>query len=309
MPTSSAITSDDKAKIKAAIPNSSNKILTAAIARIYYAYPDPNKWSYSGLQGALALAKDNNRGAHVFKLVDLAGTGGVVWEHEMYEGFEYYQDRPFFYSFPGDECMIGLVFADEGEAKTLAKKVGTAQKGGSSKSNKASSSKKKSTKGGKIDKSLISGPTGFKHVAHMGYDADKGFTSTNVDPSWEALLTSLESMGIDKETAANNMDFIKGFVRDAQANGVPAAAGGGKKKVPPPPPAPRRGHGQQDSYSAAPPSPAPPPPPAPPSRAPPRSSAPSPPPAPPPAPPSRPRLLNQAEARYYSPSRVLVYTC
>lgn len=31
--------------------------------------------------------------------------------------------------------MIGLVFADEGEAKTLAKKVGTAQKGGSSKYN------------------------------------------------------------------------------------------------------------------------------------------------------------------------------
>ena len=106
MPTSSAITSDDKAKIKAAIPNSSNKILTAAIARIYYAYPDPNKWSYSGLQGALALAKDHNRGAHVFKLVDLAGSGGVVWEYEMYEGFEYFQDRPFFYSFPGDVSRI-----------------------------------------------------------------------------------------------------------------------------------------------------------------------------------------------------------
>jgi hypothetical protein len=102
MPTSSAISSDDKTKIKAAIPSSSNKILTAAVARIYYAYPDPNKWSYSGLQGALALSKDNNRGAHVFKLVDLVGTGGIVWEHELYEGFEYNQDRPFFYSFPGD---------------------------------------------------------------------------------------------------------------------------------------------------------------------------------------------------------------
>ncbi|KAI0087205.1 hypothetical protein BDY19DRAFT_856489, partial [Irpex rosettiformis] len=240
MPTSSAITSEDKTKIKAAIPNN-NKILTAAIARIYYAYPDPNKWSYSGLQGALAFAKDNNRGAHVFKLVNLAGSGGIVWEHEMYEGFEYFQDRPFFYSFPGDECMIGLVFADEGEAKTLAKKITTAQKGGSGKSNKPSSSKKKSTKGGKIDKSLISGPTGFKHVAHMGYDAEKGFTSTNVDPSWQALLSSLEEFGIDKETAASNMEFIKDFVRDAQKNGPPPLpAGGGKKKVPPPPPVSRR---------------------------------------------------------------------
>ena len=97
----------------------------------------------------------------------------------------------------------------------------------------------------------------------MGYDADKGFTSTNVDPSWEALLSSLEKLGVDKETAAQNMDFIKDFVRDAQKTGPAAAAGGGKKKVPPPPPVPRRTHGNHDSLSAAPPSPAAPPPPPP----------------------------------------------
>lgn len=102
MPTLSALSTDDKNKIKAAIPNSSNKILTATIARVYYAYPDPKSWAYSGLQGALALAKDNTRNAHFFRLVDLVGTRGVVWEHELYEGFEYYEDRPFFYSFPGD---------------------------------------------------------------------------------------------------------------------------------------------------------------------------------------------------------------
>ncbi|KAI0700298.1 hypothetical protein BC835DRAFT_1451484 [Cytidiella melzeri] len=218
MPTSSAISSDDKAKIKAAIPNSTNKILTAAVARIYYAYPDPRQWSYSGLQGALALAKDSSRGAHVFKLVDIMGTGGIVWEHELYEGLEYNQDRPFFYSFSGDECMIGLVFADEGEAKTLAKKVNTRKKSDSGDNKASSSSSKKKSKGGKIDKSLISAPSSFKHIAHMGYDAESGFTSTNVDPSWQALLTSLESMGVDKETAAKEMDFIKEFVRDAQKN-------------------------------------------------------------------------------------------
>lgn len=32
-----------------------------------------------------------------------------MWEHEMYEGFEYYQDRPFFYSFPGDVSSISSV--------------------------------------------------------------------------------------------------------------------------------------------------------------------------------------------------------
>lgn len=36
----------------------------------------------------------------------------------------------------------------------------------------------------------------FKHVAHMGYDSEKGFTSVGVDPSWQALLDSLGSQGI-----------------------------------------------------------------------------------------------------------------
>ncbi|THG93258.1 hypothetical protein EW026_g7936 [Hermanssonia centrifuga] len=223
----STLSADDKSKVKAAIPASSNKIVTAALARIYYAYPNPNEWSYAGLQGALAFAKDNTRSAFYLRLVDLIGTRGVVWEHELYEGFEYFQDRPFFHTFAGDDCMIAVVFADEGEAKTFYKKV-TTKKTDSAKP-KASSSKKKASKGGKIDKSMISGPTqgSFIHVAHMGYDAERGFTSSNVDPSWQALLTSLETQGVEREILEKDMDFIKSFVRDAQKSG--ANAGGGAR--------------------------------------------------------------------------------
>ena len=62
---------------------------------------------------------------------------------------------------------------------------------------------------------MISGPTAgsFKHVAHMGYDAEKGFSSEGVDPSWTALLTSLEQSGMDKATIQDNMEFIKDYVR------------------------------------------------------------------------------------------------
>lgn len=102
MPTSSAVSADDKNKIKAAIPQSSNKIHTAAIARLFYAYPNPREWAYTGLQGALVFAKDNTRNAQYFRLVDLSGTRGVLWEHELYDGLEYNTDRPFFHSFPGD---------------------------------------------------------------------------------------------------------------------------------------------------------------------------------------------------------------
>ena len=53
MPAQSTLSNDEKAKVKAAVNSPANKILTAALARIYYAYPNPNEWSYTGLQGAL----------------------------------------------------------------------------------------------------------------------------------------------------------------------------------------------------------------------------------------------------------------
>ena len=102
MPAVSTLTDDEKSRVKSAIPKGSNKIQTVALARVYYAHPNPNDWAYSGLQGALAFTYDNSRSAFYFRLVDLVGTRGIMWEHEFYDGFEYYQDRPYFHSFPGD---------------------------------------------------------------------------------------------------------------------------------------------------------------------------------------------------------------
>lgn len=100
MPAQTTFTAEEKAKVKSSI---AGKVLAGAFTRVYYAHPDPNAWSYAGLQGALVVAKDATRsGALTLKMVDLGGTRGVIWEHECYEGFEYYQDRPFFHSFPGD---------------------------------------------------------------------------------------------------------------------------------------------------------------------------------------------------------------
>ena len=91
---------------------------------------------------------------------------------------------------------------------------------------------KKSKKGGRIDKSLISGPVryfegldltahhgffksagSFKHVAHMGFDSEKGFSSTGVDPSWQVLLEQLTSRGISPKEIQKNEQFIKDFVQ------------------------------------------------------------------------------------------------
>jgi Wiskott-Aldrich syndrome protein len=102
MPSTSALSAEEKAKVKGAIPSATSKIFFATVARIYYAYPQPSKWSYAGLQGALAFVLDNRTNTTYFKLVDLDGTRGVIWEHELYSNLELHQDRPYFHSFASD---------------------------------------------------------------------------------------------------------------------------------------------------------------------------------------------------------------
>lgn len=103
--------------------------------------------------------------------------------------------------------MIGLPFTSESEASELFKKISMRSKyakkySTSSASTPAASSSKSKSKSGKgkgIDKSMIGAPTGFSHLAHMGFDTKSGgFTSENVDPTWERLLGQLEGMGVSK---------------------------------------------------------------------------------------------------------------
>ena len=107
MPAQTILSKEEKAKVMSAIPKESNKLWIASLARIYYAYPNPNEWSYAGLQGGLAFAKSSQGSLHL-KLVDLDGTRGVIWEHELYQNFDYFQDRPYFHSFPGDVRHLSL---------------------------------------------------------------------------------------------------------------------------------------------------------------------------------------------------------
>ncbi|KAF8554503.1 PH domain-like protein [Imleria badia] len=253
---STSLTPEEKAKVFSAIPKSSNKIVVAAPARIYFAHPQRDKWSYSGLQGILAFTHDKSKDAFFLKLVDFEGTRGVIWTHELYAQFEYHKDRSFFYSFHGDDCMIGVVFSEDKDATSFYKKV-TARK--EEKATKTSPEPQKVKKGRKaIDKSMISGPQqgSFKHIAHVGYDEEKGFTSNNVDESWLSLVRNLQGHGVTADVIEENKEFIQDFVRKAQQTTVDVPATAPKKK-PPPPPVPRRGG---HATSNIPPAPPPPPP-------------------------------------------------
>ncbi|KAL7423507.1 hypothetical protein Q5752_001087 [Cryptotrichosporon argae] len=309
MGSASLLSSDDKAKIKRAVPTSgsTNKIVTAAVARVYQAREGARAWSFAGVEGALVFCADKARGGLWFRVVDLASNRGVIWEHELPNEIEYNQDKPFFHSWAADNVQVAFVFASEPEAHDFYKKVANRSKYATKvkedkgkdkdkeKEEKTSTPTKKKKKGGKIDKSQISGPSAgsFQHVAHMGYDQEKGFSSSGVDPSWQTLLEQLSLRGVSQKEIARNEQFIKDFVQ--QKGGIEKATAPPPKK-PPPPPTSRRKAAPPPPVSrhksvAGPPAPSTPPPPPPPPPGRPGTGAaatPSPPPPPPPPPaPSR----------------------
>lgn len=62
----------DKEIVKRFVPKQSNKIQAVAVARLYVAHPDPRKWTYTGLQGAVVLANDLVGNTYWLKMVDIS---------------------------------------------------------------------------------------------------------------------------------------------------------------------------------------------------------------------------------------------
>lgn len=62
----------DKDIVKRFVPKQSNKIQAVAVARLYVAYPNPSRWTYTGLQGAVVLANDLVGNTYWLKMVDIS---------------------------------------------------------------------------------------------------------------------------------------------------------------------------------------------------------------------------------------------
>lgn len=63
---------ENKETVNRNVPKSSNKIQAVAVARLYIAYPKKQKWSYTGLQGAVVLANDLIGHTFWIKMVDVS---------------------------------------------------------------------------------------------------------------------------------------------------------------------------------------------------------------------------------------------
>jgi Wiskott-Aldrich syndrome protein len=68
----SILSEEDKQTVKRTVPKPSNKIHAVAVAKLYVAYPDRSRWTYTGLQGAVVLANDLVGHTIWLKLVDIS---------------------------------------------------------------------------------------------------------------------------------------------------------------------------------------------------------------------------------------------
>ena len=68
----SILNEEDKNTVKRVVPKQSNKIQAVGVARLYVAYPNRSKWTYTGLQGAIVLANDLVGNTYWLKLVDVS---------------------------------------------------------------------------------------------------------------------------------------------------------------------------------------------------------------------------------------------
>uniref|UniRef100_A0A3P8VLZ3 WASP like actin nucleation promoting factor b n=1 Tax=Cynoglossus semilaevis TaxID=244447 RepID=A0A3P8VLZ3_CYNSE len=88
--------------------------LSSAVVQVYTA--DRNySWS-KRCCGVACLVKDNPQRSYFIRVFDLR-EGKLTFEQELYTNFSFYAPKPYFVTFAGDTCQVGMNFASEEETK------------------------------------------------------------------------------------------------------------------------------------------------------------------------------------------------
>ncbi|XP_051524415.1 actin nucleation-promoting factor WAS-like isoform X2 [Myxocyprinus asiaticus] len=89
--------------------------LSSAVVQLLMALPsEPTRWTLQQ-SGVVCFVKDSPQRSYFIRLYDIKA-GKLVWEQEIYNQLMYQRVKPFFHTFPGDDCQVGLNFADLTEA-------------------------------------------------------------------------------------------------------------------------------------------------------------------------------------------------
>ncbi|KAK7080960.1 hypothetical protein SK128_011306, partial [Halocaridina rubra] len=223
--------------------------LITAVVQVYGTDgPHHNVWR-KRYCGVVTFTKDNVRRSYYIQVYDVIG-GSRVFEQELYNQFTYSASLPYFHQFEAEEQMIGLNFADDGEAnqfnQAIRERLAAKQRKReerkrqseqqhrlplhtheephrpsqtsfnssyvSSKDNKKKNNKKGSKSKSRLSKEQIGMPTDFKHITHVGFDPDKGFSQFNVDDKLEGFFKMVgvsQKQLSDDRTRAFIYDFIE----------------------------------------------------------------------------------------------------
>ncbi|KAK8125633.1 uncharacterized protein PG998_001392 [Apiospora kogelbergensis] len=234
----SILSEEDKETVKRTVPKQTNKIQAVAVARLYVAFPNRSKWTYTGLQGAIVLANDLVGNTYWLKLVDIAPSArGVIWDQEIFDTWSYNQDRTFFHTFELEECLAGLSFVDEKEAKQFKKKMDEREKNAS----KATRNTPFGVRTKHNPPSMVASseasledigtpPRLLPRVAEKWRSAPASSGSCSFatleayDPHWRDNFGNfLTEQGLTDEFIKENQEFIVGFLQE-QGGEVPKSA-------------------------------------------------------------------------------------
>lgn len=192
--------------------------LASAVVQVFLADSIEYGWRKHDA-GVLCFVKDNFRRSYFFRLYCLTRKH-MVWEHEVYNNFDYNAPKPFLHWFEGEDCVVAFNFAHEEEARIIlnvllekleARKQRKEQRRSRSSTQHpfqqpsivpentqlangvlplptrqkhvpiGSSKRKEKDSKRRLTKADISGPKDFRHLMHVGWDPNKGFDLDNVD--------------------------------------------------------------------------------------------------------------------------------
>lgn len=269
--------------------------LATCVIQLYQTQPPHHAQWIKKDTGVLCLVKDNFRKNYFFRLYCFRRSC-MVYEQELYNNMDYVVSCPFLHTFEGDDCMIGFNYANEDEGRdmkiTVEQKLHAKRKREERRirinnenqpssivptnnsfqfnnNNNITMNKpftKKDKQKRNLTKADIGKPLEFRHIAHVGWDPDKGFAVESLDDNLKHFFQKAgvsESHLKDKDTREFIYDFIElngGRERLEQESWTTGGGGGvgsggsstpaGKPLPPVPPPPPQMGCVQGVALSA-----------------------------------------------------------
>ncbi|KAF3705075.1 Neural Wiskott-Aldrich syndrome protein [Channa argus] len=88
--------------------------LSSAVVQVFTA--DRNSSWNKRCCGVACLVKDNPQRSYFIRVFDIRD-GKMMYEQELYNNFGVFLPKPYFFTFAGDTCQVGLNFANEEESK------------------------------------------------------------------------------------------------------------------------------------------------------------------------------------------------